>query len=161
VDPTFNAVHAPYSNWGSRSNAYRGRCVWYPLDPTYNGPSEATCNGGCFVRTVQANGQTHRFWVDRFDRTPAKVGDAIRTCHQNGGHLLSHAEWAEMIRSGLPNGSNTNVWTSDWARYEYIFTVRWTGVATGWDNLAGSDIVPTTPTTTGPYRCLWSNELNE
>jgi hypothetical protein len=161
TNPAFTAVHDAFSTWGSRANSYRGRCVWYPLDPTYAGPTEATCNGGCFLKTVTANGQTHRFWADRFDRTPVKLGDAIRTCYQSGGHLMSHAEYAELIRSGLPNGSNTWSWTSDWARYDHAYTVRWTGAAPTWDTLANSNVTPTGATTTAPYRCLWSNELNE
>ncbi len=159
--PAFTAVYTPFSTWASRANNQRGRCVWYPLDPTYAGPSEATCNGGCFTKVIEANGQTHRFWVDRFDRTPAKFGDAIRACHQAGGHLMSFSEYAELIRAGLPNGSNTWSWTSDWARYDHTFTVRWTATAAGWDNVVNANVTPTATTTTAPYRCLWSNELNE
>ncbi len=160
-DPTFNAYHPTYSTWGSRGNSYRGRCVWYPLDTAYTGPGEATCNGGCFTKVVTANGQSHQFWVDKFDRTPAKFGDAIRTCYQSGGHLLSFAEYAEMIRSGLPNGSNTFAWSSDWARYDHTYTVKWTGTASTWDHLANANVTPTAATTTAPYRCMWSNELND
>ena len=143
ADPAFSAASPTYSTWAPRDSSQRGRCVWYPLDPTYAGPSEDSCNGGCFQKTVEANGQRHRFWVDRFDRTPAKLGEAIRTCHQRGGHLMSHAEHAELIRGGLPNGSNVWSWTSDWARYDQVMTVRWTGTAPAWDSVANASVALT------------------
>src|SRR5262249_47866314 len=39
------------------------------------------------------------------------------TCFLRGGHLARAAELAELIEQGLPNGSATNIWTSDEAGY--------------------------------------------
>ncbi|MCA9517401.1 MAG: hypothetical protein KC635_20815 [Myxococcales bacterium] len=159
--PDFTTVWNTWRTWDPRTTStYAARCVWYPVDETYTGPTDETCNGGCYTvdRTIGVASQ--KVWVDKFDRSPLSISAAIKTCYELGGHLPRFSELAELIRAGLLNGSNALNWTSDWVRYEYAMGVQWTAAAgTAWDATSGTGRLETKASVTAPFRCVWTNEL--
>jgi hypothetical protein len=157
--------------WAYKHTMSPYRCVYYPIDRTYAGPTQ--CAGGCFaVKLGGTSGAT--MWFDNFDRAPAeKPLQAIDVCRMAGGHLASERDMLEAIRKGLPNGAATPpngpvIFTSDlefgaqpgstspglllgvvqWAKSDPMFDDLWKTYAT-WD----------WPYNPHPYRCMWTNEL--
>jgi hypothetical protein len=106
-------------------------------------------------------------WMDQADRPANRFHIAIRTCNDLGGHLATERDLTEMIREGLPNGSNTWIHTSDQQGYNdtqfLVGIIKWAGTNTGF-----TDQYPTYATWgykinsssyNLPYRCVWTNEL--
>ncbi len=157
----FDNTSATYSNSVNRNGttAYGYRCVYYPVDADYEGPE--SCNVDCFDLSLNESIGT-TLWADSHDRSPnVTYGQAVRNCYALGGHLATHRDMVELIRHGLPNGSNQWVWTSDLSEYHQTKAVRWNGVYTAFADINGTDSsdVDRNGTTTRPYRCVWTNEL--
>jgi hypothetical protein len=159
--PTFAGISASEASWSDRATATTrlSRCVYLPINATYAAPT--TCNPACFSAT---NGPA-TVWADTFDRSPATYLEAVKTCMTAGGHLASFRDLFELVRAGLPNGSNTYLWTSDAAGGEvpdpnYTLTARWTAVAVGFDGTSPTYTAQATKAggATAPYRCVWANE---
>lgn len=88
------------------------RCVYYPVDATYGGPSAESCAGGCM--TIAPPGSSGaKSWFDSVDRDVHTVTAAIDVCQKVGGHLASERDLTEGIRGGLPNGTGKFLHTSD------------------------------------------------
>lgn len=164
VDRSFHDASSTYSSWAykNKSPGYAYRCVYYPIDTEYAGPS--SCNGGCYVLTKPGGGKT---WIDTTDRAKTQYATAVRNCISAGGHLPTERDMTEAIRAGLPNGTKTWVFTSDSEGYNgtqfLTGLVRWTGVQTAFTDLystyASWGYKSSSSTYYRPYRCMWTNEL--
>jgi hypothetical protein len=167
--PAFAAVYPGEAAWSDRGATTRlSRCVYLPVDASYTAPAATACNGGCF--SIATGPVTT--WSDTFDRSPATYVEALKACVAAGGHLTSFRDLFELVRAGLPNGSNTFLWTSDAAGGEagagappagdpaYTLQARWTAVAVGFDGTNPTYTTHATKVvgTTAPYRCGWTNE---
>lgn len=149
------------------SQAYR--CVYYPIDTAYTGPSASACAGGC-KEIVLPGGSGAKLWFDSFDRAPAAtLQNAIDTCRKQGGHLASGRDLVEGIRAGLGNGTGAFIWNGDFSLFlsspfsgSYVLrtgTMRWTGNEPAFSDAYGSSSSTADPGATAPYRCTWTNEL--
>lgn len=99
-------------SWAYKTDSKPYRCVYYPVDIAYLGPSANSCVGGC--ATIPAPGTSGaKSWFDSTDREPATVTAAIDVCRQLGGRLPSERDLTEAIRAGLPNGTNKLLQTVD------------------------------------------------
>lgn len=165
TEPSHAYAYPTDLSWDYRTKSYAHRCVYYPVESQYTGPAASACAGGCF--TVALGGSSGaKLWFDSFDRAPAaKLTAAIDTCRKAGGHIPSERDLIEAIRQGLPNGSNTAIFTSDAEIGDgsnnglLMGVVKWSGV-----NKAFTDQYPTFstwgwPYNAIPYRCMWTNEL--
>jgi hypothetical protein len=158
--------------WNYKNSAVGGlgyhRCIYYPVDTTYTGPANSDCEGGtCFKLTL--GNRTH-MWFDSFDRTKANYITAFKTCNAKGGHLAHERDLTEAIRSGLPNGSNQSLITTDMesgahgqASYPEVGCANWNGTDLNFDDLysARSTWCGYIYNTANqwPYRCVWTDEL--
>ena len=164
VDPEFHASSTAYQGWLAKnaSAGYNYRCVYYPIDGEYTGPT--SCNGGCFSSTKSGATQ----WMDSQERALTTYNLAVRACNDLGGHLPTERDLTELIRAGLPNGSNAWTFTSDQEGYNstsfLVGLVRWSGVG----STAFTDLYSTysswgyksaSTSYKRVYRCVWSNEL--
>ena len=171
-----------YNDQGSPSSQ-PARCVWYPIDPVYAGPS--TCIGGCFRHEVA--GSQRVYWADSTDRLALSEVDplakqqylaAVQDCADEGGHLPTWRELAALVRAGLPNGTGATVWTSDRVTLSnpadgsggeyplYGLIANWLGVTSDYAPTGSAlsqthtgDMLGDRSTGNLPYRCVWSNEL--
>jgi hypothetical protein len=149
--------------WAYKTDSRVYRCIYYPIDATYDGPPAANCSGGCMQMTYGSGSVQPKMWIDNSDRVPTTLGSAINLCNSLGGHLASERDFTEAIRSGLPNGSNNFLWTWDigygetatntmivrWLQTDTAYNDQWSTYMT-WSGIAGE---------TRPYRCMWTNEL--
>lgn len=137
-------------------NPYPYRCAWYPLNPSFVPPT--TCTGGCYTSTVSAAGVPATLVADSTNRPAALWAVAVQTCADLGGRLASHRDYAELILSGLPNGSGPYVWAADRSTPGAAHAVFWYGVETTWSTASYIEVAG--PSTVSlPYRCVWGNEL--
>ncbi len=148
--------------WAYKTNLnYPLRCIYYPLDASYGGPTAGDCSGGCVEFTLA--GQTPaKMWLDAFDRVPASYEVAFETCRSKGGHLASERDLTEAIRHGLPNGSTSWNFTSDvgyGSSGMRAMIVRWTGVEMAFTDQYSTYSTWSDLPNTRAYRCMWSNEL--
>ncbi len=141
------------------------RVVYYPLNQAYQGPTEADCHGGRFEFSIDlGSGKQLKVWADNQDRPAATLGSALKTCYEKGGHLATKRDFIELIRHGLPNGSNGWLWTSDPSTNSYQNLVRWSGEgtktgATAFNNVWDVSSAHNIKTASYPYRCVWTNEV--
>ena len=163
--PYWYSASAPssYLSWSWKftvDNPYR--CIYYPLDVTYTGPMAAQCQGSCFELT-SPGATPAKLWMDEFDRVPATFEEAHNVCRQNGGYLAHERDYAEAVRRGLPNGSDTHLWTSDLSigngSAVNAQIVKWTGTDTMFTDMYTTYMTWSGLATTRPFRCMWSNEL--
>ena len=136
------------------------RPVFYPIDPDYEGPDVSICQGGRFEVT---KGST-KIWADVYDRNPpATFGEAVRVCHQLGGHLATRRDMVELIRNGLLNGYDHWVWTADQDYYNQVEVVKWSGVEEDFQDQYGSTAdgyyITNNASNELPFRCVWTNEI--
>ena len=144
------------------------RCIFYPVDTTYTGPAAAACAGGCTTLPLPG-GSGAKLWVDSFDRAPpASTTVALDTCRKAGGHLASQRDLLEAVRHGLPNGSSTNIATSDLQLGELpapnpanleVGVSKWTGADVKYDDLYPAYTTWAAPAGAAPYRCMFTSEL--
>ncbi len=158
--------------WGYKraGEAFRHRCIYYPIDPTYTGPADSDCSGGCTEFTLPG-ATSAKIWVDTFDRAPPNTAEeAIRTCWGVGGHLATERDLMETIRLGLPNGSDDGAASSPIFAADYVvgatgapaprFSILyWMGVDQTLDGFWMSSMTWSDLTNTRPFRCMWTNEL--
>jgi hypothetical protein len=170
--PLFAGIYSSEANWTTRgAQARAARCVYLPIDAAYAAPAATACNGGCFA----VEKTPVKMWSDTFDRVPATYLDAVKACVAVGAHLAGSRDLLELVRAGLPNGSNTYLWTSDAAGGEagggappvgdpaYNLLLRWSGVVTAFDASSGGTAGYAThgsraAPATAPSRCVWTNE---
>jgi hypothetical protein len=152
----------------SKTSTQAYRCAYYPVDTSYTGPATSACAGGC-KEIALPGGSGAKLWFDTFDRAPsAALTAAIDGCRKVGGHLASHRDLVEAIRSGLGNGSSAYVWSGDYSMVlsnpisgSYTLrasTVRWTGTDAAFADVYGTSSSSSDPTSARPYRCMWTNE---
>ncbi len=163
--PEFSFTYSGDMNWTYKTANRLYRCIYYPVDTSYAGPAAADCAGGCTELALPGTSGA-KMWLDSFDRAPpADFEVAVDTCRQNGGHLASNRDLIEAIRAGLPNGSNAWLWTSDMSKATntngnlLMQIVRWQGVDAAYSDQYNTYSTWSNPTTTRPFRCMWSNEL--
>lgn len=161
TQPEFTGYHSTFmthsEHYASTLHSYR--TVYYPIDPDFNGPSESLCQGGRF-EVVKG---PVKIWTDMYDRTPQTFGEAVRICHQLGGHLATRRDMVELIRNDLPNGYDHWVWTADQDWYNQVDVVKWTNVESDFQDQYGSTadayVIVNNGTVAQPFRCVWTNEL--
>jgi hypothetical protein len=154
------------AGWISKASAGQPfRCAYYPVDEGYKGPEASQCNGACFAvpAPVGSAEKGTTLWVDALDRGNANLASAIADCHKNGGRLPGERDYTEAIRAGLPNGSNTHLYTSDFAvntdgGARRVHIVRWSNVETAYDDQYSKYMTWSDFTTLRPYRCMWTSE---
>ncbi len=152
-------------NWVSKSGSRAYRCIYYPVDSAYAGPSSSDCagGGGCTMYALPSGGG--KLWIDTFDRAPSAVFPAaVDACRQVGGHLASERDYIEAIRQSLPNGTNAWNYTSNVGLGSSTVgvranLVRWTGVDPAFTDLYSTYMSWSTITTARAYRCSWTNQL--
>jgi hypothetical protein len=163
VAPSYNHSYSTFVTWEYKTATpgYPLRCIYYPLNAQYAGPTASDCNGGC-TRFTLPGATPAMMWMDNRDRTAATLGSAINLCASKGGRLASERDYTEAIRHGLPNGTNSWLLTSDIGygnSSTRVMLVRWSGTDPGF-----TDQYPTYSswdplTSVYPYRCMWTNEL--
>jgi hypothetical protein len=152
--------------WVTKSSTRPFRCIYYPIDTGYTGPTTSQCSGGggCQEFTLPG-GSGAKLWVDSFDRAPAvPFAQAVDACRQVGGHLASERDYLETIRAGLANGTNAWNYTSDVGLGASTTgvranVVRWTGVDTAFTDLYSTYNSWSQLVTVRAYRCAWTNQL--
>ena len=164
VDTAFSDYYSTYATWTYQTNApLPYRCVYYPVDSAYAGP--ASCNGGCFASTK--GGGKIKVWMDQSDRGSVRFYQAVRACNDLGGHLAAERDITELVREGLPNGTNAWIWTSEQEGYNdtnfLVGIVRWSGTNTGYTGQYPTystwDYKVNSGSYVHGYRCMWTNEL--
>lgn len=157
----------------ARTSTQASRCIYYPVDTSYSGPSAAACaagGGGSCKEITLPGGSGAKMWVDAFDRSPApNLETAIDNCRKEGGHLASSRDYVEAIRAGLANGSGSFVWDGDFSLVlvsplgaNYVLragVVKWTGNEPAFGDAYGSSSSTTDIGSSLPYRCMWTNEV--
>ncbi|GMV44525.1 MAG: hypothetical protein AMXMBFR64_62410 [Myxococcales bacterium] len=164
VDTSWTGYYSSFSTWATRTDSYAYRCAYHPIDVDYAGPAGGKCVSGsdCFA-TAKGGATKIKAWADPFDRTPASYIAAVKACAAEGGHLSTSLDLTELVRDGLPNGSNNWLWTSDAVEGsgQNVLIMKWLGTDAAFDgtysNYATNSSKVTS--TTRPYRCVWSNEL--
>jgi hypothetical protein len=109
------------------------RCIWPPTVPA-KGFSDGRCYGKpgdtCY------NLETH-YNVDKWDRPALDFAAAVNECKFYNATVPDVLDWAWVITSGLPNGSNNFLWASN-AMYWHSgghghAGIRWSGIGEhGW-----------------------------
>ena len=142
------------ATWDYKTGMQASRCIYYPTDPAFIAPTAS--NGGCFTVPTPVGPST--IYMDSVDRTAASLADAFKTCVADGGHLATERDYIEAIRTGLPNGSNTPVYTSDLAQAN-VTVVHWTAIETAFTDQYSTYMTWVNPPELHPFRCMWTNEL--
>lgn len=161
TEPRYQLAYPTGLSWQYKTGSFPFRCLYHPLDAGYAGPADASCQGGCVRLQVGSGPAT--MWFDRFDRVPAVLAAAAKTCAAAGGHLASERDYVEAIRSGLPNGSAA--WLHSWdltgsgTAIPYDMAVRWTGTEVAFNDQYPGSATWIDPAGASPYRCVWTNEL--
>ncbi|GMV39089.1 MAG: hypothetical protein AMXMBFR64_08050 [Myxococcales bacterium] len=164
TDKSFSDYYSTYATWSYRTESGRPyRCVYYPVDQAYAGPS--ACNGGCFLSTK--GGGKVKMWMDSTDRAATRFHLAVKACNDLSGHLASERDLTELIREGLPNGSNSWIWSSDQEGYndtQFLSgIIKWSGVDTSFTGQYSTYSTwaykINSTSYQYPYRCVWTNEL--
>jgi len=136
------------------------RCVWYPVDKDYKGPQ--SCNGGCFEVKIADTDPPVKMWMDKSDRSGTHWAGAQQLCYLAGGHMAGRRDLFEMIRAGLPAGSNNWLWTNEIegvhsGNHPLASIMRWAGENTGYNDYSEPSWAHISDGR--PYRCFWTNEL--
>jgi hypothetical protein len=164
--PGFGYLNPTFVGSGSKAGAQRPfRCIYYPLDSQYAGPTAAACQGGC-TRLALPGTTPAVMWMDTQDRSTAKLESAMSSCAALGGQLASARDYTEAIRHGLPNGSGVHLLTSDMA-YDHeattpisrVIVLRWSGTNRDFNDQYPAYTTWSDLKTARPYRCMWTNEL--
>jgi hypothetical protein len=164
VEIDFTSYYSQYATWQGRGGSYSYRCAYYPLDGDYAGPADGKCVSGSACFTVEKGADAKvQVWTDAFDRSPANYITASKDCYDEGGHLPTVRDVVELVRSGLPNGSNNWLWTSDSVDTtgNHVAVMRWLGTNATYDG-QGSTYANNSAKSTGTvqaYRCVFTNEL--
>lgn len=152
--------------WVSKASSRPFRCIYYPVDTGYTGPSTSDCSGGGGCQAfVLPGGSGATIWMDTFDRAPALTfAPAIDACRKLGGHLASERDYLETVRAGLPNGTNAWLYTSDVGLGASTTgvranVIRWTGTDPAFTDLYSTYNSWSQPITVRAYRCAWTNQL--
>ncbi|MCP4134690.1 MAG: carboxypeptidase regulatory-like domain-containing protein [bacterium] len=149
VDTNFTDAYSTYANWSYMDGKYGYRCIGIgkEVQAASSGTSNEWVGGTTFLRSVTV------------DRSQANFYDAIDACLDSGGHVPTFLDLMEMIQAGLPNGSNTHIWTSDIEAgvtgSQLNGIVRWNGTDTSftgmystygdWGYRADTDLHPYRP----------------
>jgi hypothetical protein len=163
VDPDCTGYYSTYLTHSTRvaSTIRPFRTVYYPIDAFYTGPTVDQSHTGLY----SVSHGSAKIWTDMSDRPPVTFAEAVKICHDLGGHLATKRDMVELIRSGLPNGMNNWIWTADQAYYYQVEVVKWTGVETDFQDVYGSGEnddsyqITNDTSTVRPFRCVWTNEL--
>ncbi len=105
------------------------RCIW-PVsqsDILYG----SNCNGEpgseCF--------SNDNLVIDSYDRVALDYASAINDCIASGGHIPDMSEYAELIHSGLLNGSDSWLWVSEALYSSSLEVIKWNGTGSAtWPN---------------------------
>jgi hypothetical protein len=165
---------APRTAWdssnaaGVASKASAGqpyRCAYYPQDAAFQGPDAAQCQGACYAvpPAIGSSETGSTLWFDVLDRPSATVAEAIDTCHKAGGRLPRERDYTEAIRGGLPNGSTSLLFTSDFTLYasngaRYVHVVRWSQQEEAFDDQYSKYMTWSAISNKHPFRCMWTSE---
>lgn len=109
------------------------RCVWPDRQAmAFEGNQ---CYGPPGTECWATSAEGARYNMDMYDRPPLNPNGAMQECNFYNAHLSSFGMLTEEVQSGLPNGSNAWLWTSDHLGYNgtqfLLSIVRWTGIETG------------------------------
>jgi hypothetical protein len=104
-----------------------------------------------------------KFTGEMNDNATLAWAAAHDACFARGGHLPRAAELAELVMSGMPNGSGAQLWTSDQNGFNgtqfLATTLRWVGLDTRYSYvyLGNANQTQTWDYKTGsfPFRCIW------
>ncbi len=106
------------------------RCVCPGPQPISFGGNN--CNGppggGCFPLST-GNG---RYQIDVEDRPALPKGSAVWECTFNHGHLASLTTLVEAVDQGIPNGTNTWLYSADDSGQARSTLFKWSGNGAGW-----------------------------
>ncbi len=163
IDDGFDPENGNYTtNWSVMTSNQMYRCVWYPIDKEFTGPLPGACTGGCFEVTLANTNPPVKMWADKLDRPATSWAGAAQICYLAGGHLASERDMIELIRAGLPNGTNRWLWTGE-IRVEWnsnyapaVSMVRWSGINTSYTGDFNTWYIRNN---NAPFRCVWTNEL--
>lgn len=164
IDKDYTDYYSTYATWQTiKGSSSPYRCVYYPVDASYQGPPSCTTNFPCVV-TALGNGPVQsKTWFDPVDRPPVNYITAVKTCKSVGGRLPTARDYLEHIRNGLSNGSTNWVWTSDQVGDggQNVEVIKWNAAEPAFDGTYSTYATNSDKgaTTNRPYRCIWSNEL--
>ncbi len=167
VDLKFTDYHSQYSTWSDRvgTNSIPFRCSYYAIDPAYVGPKDNKCVVEAPCYRVEKGGDTKVVvWADPVNRAPLNYQAAVLSCYNLGGHLPSFRDLAELVRDGLPEGTDSWIWTADavgdWGAFNTMI-VKWKAADKAFDGTYSTYATwsDKAAATSRPYRCVWTNEL--
>ncbi|GMV44527.1 MAG: hypothetical protein AMXMBFR64_62430 [Myxococcales bacterium] len=131
------------------------RCVWPNNTAGYFTGNH--CYGPPGSECWKSNDGGKRYNMDKYERPPVSYVAAYDECNFYHSHLATTQDFAENVTfgTGLPNGTNNWIWTSDASRYDIVDVIRWTGSQTTYD-ASSSTFVSYAGKTGGPYkfRCI-------
>ena len=146
TDTAFHAGDTTYTSWQYRgTTSYRFRCVGV----NYDAGSHPNAVDNEFVTpTTYVKGE-------KFDRGLELFGPAASLCLSNGGHLASERDLTELVRSGLPNGTNNLMWTSDASGAANQQVIRWSSIMPEFTDYYAADATWAARSETHVYRCAY------
>ena len=117
------------TSYDTTTNVRAYRCVWPSNTLGYFAGNH--CYGPPGAECWTTNDAGKRYNMDKFDRPPVSYVAATDECNFYHAHLPQTREYDENISfgTGLPNGSNQWLWSSDADRYDAVDVVRWTTAA--------------------------------
>ena len=127
------------------------RCVWPNNTLGYFAGNH--CYGPPGAECWKTNDGGKRYNMDIYERPPVSFVAAYDECNFYHAHVPNTLDFAEntTLGSGLPNGTNTWIWTTDASRYDIVDVVKWVGAQTTYDASSGA-YVSYAGKTGGPYR---------
>jgi hypothetical protein len=163
TDITYPYWYSGFMTWAWKYNTDTNyRCVYYPIDPAYEGPTEEQCNGAC-TEFALPGGSGAKLWVDQLDRIAVSWQVASDLCSQDGGRLPQERDLAEAIQHGLDNGTDAWLWTTDISVGAGTTTnaqvVKWSGTDLAYTGQYNTYMTWVGFSNTFPYRCVWTNEV--
>ncbi len=137
------------------------RCVWDPEERPII-MTGVNCNGlpsdsdQC-IHITMGDSRTHvTYTVDREDRATLPWHVAQQECRKMGGRLPSANELVTLVLAGLPNGSGSNLWTSDNIYNYNPLVFKWSGTQNS-SYAFNSNWTYVDRTSFNKYRCVYED----
>ena len=116
---SFDGTYSTWQSYASKaSNTYRFRCIGVNYDA---GAHPNAILNEQVAKTTYIKGE-------KLDMGLTAFATAASACFEKGGHMAMQRDMMELVRDGLPNGTNSLLWTADTSSATNTQVVRWTGI---------------------------------
>ncbi len=121
---SFPATYSDSISYAMLHALYSFRCIGLNYKPELH-PASSVKKGNpwfsekCILTSIDS---------DLGGTSGSKHLDAIIDCFDDGGHLPTAQEMMQLIISGLPNGSNKYLWTTDYIYSDQVALAIWNGI---------------------------------